>query len=124
MSVKIRKAGRGDRSTDERGLDIAPRLFAPPQLSGAGDALALSVRCFPRVLPKQRVEIFVSSQPFATRPFAQETDAVTASIRGVAPSDVPVPVLLRVDGVGSLAVRDRSAQPPQFDPQQLVTLPI
>lgn len=123
VSLKIRKTGKADRPTDERGLDIAPRLFAPPQLSGAGSTLTLSVRCFPRVLPQQRVEVFVGSQPFVPQSFTQATDALTASIAGVEPSDAPVPVLLRVDGVGSLAVRDRSAQPPQFDPQQLITLP-
>jgi len=123
VSLKIRTAGKTERSTDERGLDIAPRLFTPPQLTGAGSALALSVRFFPRVLPQQRVEIFVGSQPFAPQPFTQETDALTAGIAGVEPSDAPVPVLLRVDGIGSLTVRDRSAQPPQFDPQQLVVLP-
>jgi hypothetical protein len=123
VRLKIRKAGKADRPTDERGLDIAPRLFSPPQLSGAGNSLALAVRCFPRVLPQQRVEIFVGSQPFAPKPFAQATDVLTASIAGVEPSDVPVPVLLRVDGVGSLTVRDCSLRPPQFDPQQLIALP-
>jgi hypothetical protein len=121
--LKIRQAGKRDRSTDERGLDIAPRLYAPPQLTGAGNSLAVSVRCFPRVVPGQRVEIFIGSQPFVPEAIAQETDRLTANIAGAESSDVPVPVLLRVDGVGSLAVRDRSSSPPQFDPQQLVTLP-
>jgi hypothetical protein len=123
VRLRIRKAGKADRSTNERGLDVAPRLYLPPQLSGAGNSLALAVRCFPRVLPEQRVEIFVGSQPFVPRPFAQATDTLTASIAGVEPSDVPVPARLVVDGVGSQTVRDSSAQPPQFDPQQLINLP-
>ncbi|KQW02329.1 DUF4255 domain-containing protein [Rhizobacter sp. Root1221] len=125
VSLKMRTAGQIDRSTDVQGLglDIAPRLFTPPQLSGTGNTLALSIRFFPRVLPEQRVEIFVGTQPFAPQPFTQETDSLTAGIAGVAPSGVPVPVLLRVDEISSLTVRDRSAQPPQFDPQQLIALP-
>lgn len=123
VGLKIRMAGLSDRRTDERGLDLAPRVFSQPQLSGAGNTLALSLRCFPRVLPAQRVEIFVGGQPFVPRNFAQATDALTANLKDLVPSDVPVPVLLRVDGIGSQVVRDRSSQPPQFDPQQLVALP-
>jgi hypothetical protein len=123
VALKIRKAGLSDRRTDERGFDLAPRLFVPPQLNAAGNTLALSLRCFPRVRPKQRVEIFVGGQPFVPRPFAQPTDALTAELKNLVPSDVPVPVLLRVDGIGSQVVRDRSSQPPRFDPQQLVALP-
>jgi hypothetical protein len=124
VSLKISRMGKGDRWTDERGLDIAPRLFAPPQLSGAGGTLALSVRCFPRVQPGQSVALFVGNHPFTPRSITQKTDTVTASIAGVEPSEVPVPVLLQIDGVRSLAVRDRSAQPPHFDPQQCIALPV
>ena len=122
VSLKILKAGKAI-TTKERGLDIAPSLFVPPKLSGAGSALAISMRCFPRILPEQRVEVIVGSQPFVPHSFAQPTDALTASIAGVESSDVPVPVLVRVDGVASQTVRDRSAQPPQFDPKQLIALP-
>lgn len=122
VSLKILKAGKAV-TTNERGVDIAPRLFVPPTLSGAGTTLALSVRCFPSVLPQQRIEIIIGSQPFAPQTLTQATDTLKASIAGVESSDVPVPVLLRVDGVASQTVRDRSAQPPQFDPQQLIALP-
>ena len=124
VSLKISRKGKIDLSTDARRFDIAPRLIGNPQLSGAGNTLALSVRCFPRVLPQQHVQLFVGSEPFASQPFAQETDTLTASIAGVRLSDLPVAVLLRVDDVSSQIVRDRSAQPPQFDPQQAITLPV
>lgn len=123
VSLKIRRAGKADLLTDERALDIAPRLIGKPQVAGAGDAITVTLRCFPLVLPTQRAQIFVGAQPFVPKTLAQPTDTLSASIVGVEPADTAVPVLLRVDGVGSLVVRDRAAQPPQFDPQQTVALP-
>lgn len=119
LHLRIPRPGMADLTSDERGLDLAPRLFTAPQLAGA----ALSVRCYPRVLPKQRVELFVGSTPFKVDPIPLPTDTVGANIAGVSRSDLPVPVLLRVDGVASGVVRDRSARPARFDPQQLIAVP-
>ena len=124
VHLRIPRPGKADLTTDEHGLDLAPRLFEAPQLAGAGNALTLSVRCYPRVLPGQRVELFVGIKPFAVDPVAQPAAAVSASIAGVEPSDLPVPVLLRVDGIASMVVRDRAARPARFDPQQLLALPV
>jgi Pvc16 N-terminal domain len=122
VSLKIHRTGKTTPPTDVRGLDIAPRLIGPPQLSGTGATLAVTLRCFPRVLPLQLVEMFVGGQPVVAQPVSQTTDTLTANLAGIDPSDVPVTLLLRVDGVGNQIVRDRAAKPASFDPLQLIPL--
>ena len=55
---------------------------------------------------------------------ALEAGAVHLLLDNLTPSDIPVPVRLRVDGVETVLVRDRNLRPPQFDPQQSITLSV
>jgi hypothetical protein len=45
-------------------------------------------------------------------------------MKSVTPSEEKVPVILRIGGVDSQLVRDRTAQPPRFDSQQTVSVPV
>ena len=85
--------------------------------------MQIDLQFFPQVFPVQKAEIYVGSEPFEPKPFAAKTGALSAIIAGVTRSENEVPVTLRVDGVESELVRDRTAQPPQFDPAQKVKLP-
>jgi len=106
------------------GFNFAPRLQpAPTVAAGAGGTLELTLQFTPAIWPDQQVDIFVGSDPFQPRPFTGRVTTLTLPITGASRSEMPVPVRLRVDRIDSNIVRDRSQQPPQFDPQQSITLP-
>jgi hypothetical protein len=124
VTLRIQNPGKIEKLTNGRGFLLAPRIFTPPRLSGAADTLKLTVSVYPRVLAKQRLDVYVGSQPFRPATLAAEGSELSVSIANVTPSDVPVPVLVRVDSVDSQFVRDRALQPPQLDPRQTVQLPV
>jgi hypothetical protein len=121
--LRIERTGKVTRRTNEQSFDLAPRLSAPPVIGGTAASPTISVQCFPEVWPEQKVEILIGSESFEPAAAAAKTGVLAASIKTVTRSDGQVPVRLRVDGVVSEPVRDRTAQPPQFDPLQKVTLP-
>ncbi len=124
LRLRIERTGKLTHWTNVKWVTLAPRLRGAPVLSGASPALSLTVTFFPDAWPDQTVVVLVGGQPFSAGPIATKKNTVTTSIQGVAKSDVAVPVTLRVDDVSSQLLRNRSAQPPQFDPQQKVTLPV
>lgn len=125
LSLKIEIAGKPPRHTDEIRIPIAPRIFpAPTVATPAGGGPQLTVQFFPELWPQQKVEVFVGADPLPVAPVAAKTATLTLPLLGVSPSEVPVPLTLRIGGIGSQLVRDRSAQPPQFDPQQKVSVPL
>jgi hypothetical protein len=123
LTLRIAQAGKPTRRTNAQPFGLAPRL-TNVTVAGAGAALRLDLRCFPQVMPSQQVEIFVGAEPFTPKAFTTKTSTLSATIASATRSENPVPVTLRVDGVDSELVRDRSAQPPQFDRAQKVTLPL
>ncbi len=122
VALRIARAGKPIRRTNELPLTLAPRLTAPPTLAAAGGQTTLTLAVAPPVWPEQRVDVLVGSDPYQAT-VAAKTQSVVVPTPGLTPSDAPVPVRLRVDGAENNLVRDRSLQPPQFDPQQSVAVP-
>jgi hypothetical protein len=118
---------RGGKPTQRTGpgfFNLVPRLSAAPTISGSGSTLTIAVTCFPQIWKDQAAEVFVGAEPFTPKPIADKSATVTATIAGVTPSEIPVPVTLRVDGADSELVRNRTSQPPQFEAMQRVSLPL
>jgi hypothetical protein len=124
IAVRLETAGKALRRTNEVVLSLAPRLTSKPSVAAQRRQLKLSLNFAPEIWPNQRVDVLVGGDPFQPAAVAAKTAALTLTITGATPSDIPVPVRLRVDGIDSINVRDRTAQPPQFDPQQSVQLPV
>jgi hypothetical protein len=122
VSLRIREPGKPERWTNEISFQLAARLFAAPQVTGDGANPGLSLRVFPRLWPGQRVDVYVGDQAFQPAALDTNTSQLALPITGVIRSEVEVPVRVRVDGVDSILVRDRSL--PQFDPKQVVSLPV
>ncbi|MEK8094796.1 DUF4255 domain-containing protein [Methylocystis sp. IM3] len=122
VALRIERAGKATRRTNELAIVLAPRLKPPPALAAPGGQRILTINVAPQIWPGQRVDVLVGDNPFQIA-VAAKTGTLAVPAPGVAPSDTPLPVRLRVDGAENNLVRDRMAQPPQFDPQQTVTAP-
>lgn len=122
VALRIDSAGKPGRRTNDIGFGLAPRLLAPPALSAPPAPYTLTLQLAPQVWPGQRLDVFVGGEPFRPAPPAAKTGLLTVALTGLAPSDTPLPVVVRVNGVDSLVVRDLDAQPPGFDPQQTITV--
>lgn len=121
--LRIESAGKPVRRSSELSFRLAPRLTAQPQLDTTGGALELTLQVAPPVWPGQQIDILLGGNPFPLPMPVAKTGTLKLSIKGIAPSEVPLPVLLRVDGVDSALVRDRNARPPRMDPQQTLEVP-
>jgi hypothetical protein len=122
VALRITRAGR-TVPTNGLHLALAPRLSAVPRITGSAASPQLTLSFSPSLVPGQRVDVFVADEPFVADPITATTSTLTLSVKGVRPSELPAPVRVRVDGVESLLVREPGAQPPQFDPKQMVVLP-
>jgi hypothetical protein len=122
VALRIVRAGKPIRRTNELPLTLAPRLTAVPTLGMASGQRNLTLAVAPPVWPEQRVDILVGNDPYQAT-VAAKTQTLVVPVPGLTPSDVPIPVRLRVDGAENNLVRDRPLQPPQFDPQQSVMVP-
>jgi hypothetical protein len=124
LTLRMERGGKPVQRTGVGRFTLAPRLSGAPTISGSGSTLAIAVTCFPQVWKDQASEIFIGAEPFTPKPIAGKSATLSASIAGVTPSEIPVPVTVRVDGVDSELVRNRTAQPPQFEAMQHVSLPV
>jgi hypothetical protein len=120
IALRIERAGKPVARTKPLRFSLAPRVFQAPVL-GAGPKIDLSF--YPQLWPAQDVQVLVGGQPFGSIVHAAKTGQLSVSVPGLTPSEKPVPVRLRVDGVDSQIVRNRELQPPQFDPQQCIQVP-
>jgi hypothetical protein len=123
VCLRIERSGKPVRRSNECAFRLAPRLQAPPQVSIAGGVRQLGLTFFPLAWPGQRIDIFVAGEPFRPAPPAAKVGSLTVPIPELQPAETPLPVQLRIDGVDSVLVRDRHAQPPQFDPLQTIEIP-
>jgi hypothetical protein len=124
IALRIERAGQPVRRSNALAFNLVPRLSAAPQLQTGGGLLDLTLDFFPDAWPAQRIDIFVADEAFRPAAPSVKTGSLKVSILGVRPAAGPVPVRLRVDGVDTQVVRDPHAQPLQFDPQQMVNLPL
>ena len=104
-----------------RRLIQAPRLKPAPTLASHGDAPTLTITLAPTVWPSQRVDVLVGNDPYQAI-VAAKTTTIVLPVPALTPSEGPVPVRVRIEGAENCIVRDRSIQPPQFDPQQSITV--
>jgi uncharacterized protein DUF4255 len=123
VALSIERTGKPTRHTNQISLALTPRVFAAPTVTGAANNRQLIIQFFPHVWPQQTVEVWVGGEPLVVAPIAVKTGTLTLPLRGVPASEEQVPVALRIAGVDSQLVRDRNAQPPQFDLQQTVSVP-
>ena len=124
VALRMERGGKPTQRTGPGFFNLVPRLSAAPTISGSGSTLTIAVTCFPQIWKDQAAEVFVGAEPFTPKPIADKSATLTATIAGVTPSEIPVPVTLRVDGADSELVRNRTSQPPQFEAMQRVSLPL
>lgn len=101
------------RATNEFPLSLAPSMAIIPKTHAAGD-ITFTVTCSPEVRPTQRVVLLLGDNEIPAQPFSAQTGTLTFLAKAVAKGDYWT--RLRVDGVDSLLVVDRSVTPPVFDP--------
>ena len=101
-------------------LAVAPIVTSPLPTSvardGAGNAV-VSLTASPAFATGQRVAVLLGSDPY---PAATSGSTATCTVPHAVPGDHLL--RLRVDGVDSLLVLDRTATPPVYDPTQLLTV--
>jgi hypothetical protein len=129
IALKITPPNEPAAYTSELAFTLAPRLSEKPKVSRQGDDLILEAKFRPQIHVGQQVELLVGSQSFAASldptktPPPDPSSTAKVSIKGIQATSAPMPVRLRVDGVESQLVRDRTAQPPKFDAEQCIVLP-
>jgi hypothetical protein len=123
VSLRISVAGKPDRVTNALAVALAPRIYAAPTVAGAGAGVTVTLQVFPQLWPGQRIDVCIGAEPFRLADLAQKAATITAPVGQATRADTAVPVRLRVDGIDSQFVRDSAATPPQFDPNQSVTIP-
>lgn len=103
-------------------LAVAPTPSGLPITVGRDPAGTATVTfgCTPPIEPDQRVSLLAGGLVTAMEPVATSTTAPTFRVASAAPGSFPA--RLRVDGVDSLLVADRTAEPPVFDPRYTVTV--
>jgi hypothetical protein len=132
LAVRVQRPGESyRRMTNERSLSLAPTMTIAPAAPPAGD-ITFTVTCSPHVGVEQRgsevrlvqratllfgdQEIPAEPPPAAPNP----TGTLTFKAQHVAAGEYFA--RLRIDGVDSLLVVDRSVTPPVFDQTQKVTV--
>ena len=115
-------------TTDERVAGDVYVLVAPTPTGlpltvardGAGTATVV-LTCVPDLWPGQRIELVLGGRRVTADP-GGSTPSATARFTVAHATPGAAPVRVRVDGVESLLVPDRTATPPVFDPTQTVTV--
>ena len=124
VALQIERAGKPTTLTNVLFFALAPRIAAAPVVAGGANNPSVTVQFFPEVRDAQRVELFVGGDPFKPTAFVGNVSTLTIPLTGIKPIEGSIPIGLRVDGVDSILLRDPTAKPPQFDPQQTIVLPI
>ncbi|NBA93502.1 DUF4255 domain-containing protein [Pseudomonas sp. R5(2019)] len=124
VSLRIERAGKLTRQTNEWPFSLAPRLLPTPHIAGPLDNAQLTVEVSPKIWPGQRIDVFLGGAPLKLETIDGKTALMVLPLKDVVPIEEAIPVVVRVDGVDSQLIRDRSADPPQFDPQQCVRWPL
>lgn len=122
--LQIERVGKPTVFTNVLFFALAARINAPLVVVGGANNPSVTVQFYPEVRDTQRVEFFAGGVPFKPTPFDGNASTLIIPLTGIKPIEGRIPVGLRVDGVDSILVRDTTAKPPQFDPQQTIELPI
>jgi hypothetical protein len=125
VSLRIERVGKPVRVTGALPFDLAPRIVSalPIHAARAGDgSLAVQLDVVPEVWPGQRAFLLLGGDGHAAAPIASKTGTLDVAIAHAEPTEAPVPVRVRVDGVDSVLVRDIDVRPPTFDPAQTIEI--
>lgn len=120
-SIAVLVQGPNDtyrRATNQLSFPLAPAITISPASAPAGN-ITYTVNVTPDALPGQRAALLLGDQEILADPHPLQAGTLTFQAQNVAPGDYYV--RLRVDGVDSLLVADRSKKPPVFDPAQKVS---
>ena len=133
VSVLIKRTGEQDRETNEIPFSIAPQIINidPNPASRDGDNnVSLEITCKPEIQPRdtdptnlqpeQRAALLLGDREIMSEPHPTQTDTLTFQVTDISPGEYFL--RLRVDGVDSLLVVDRTAAPPVFDSTQKVVI--
>jgi Pvc16 N-terminal domain len=110
--------GKPDRLTNAAPLEIAPTVTQADAVVQANNGhVKVTVKCSPKVVPGQSVQLLLSDFQVPLGPVREPTDTLVFTS-----STIPKGTYylrLRVDGADSLLV-DRTHEPPVFDPTQVL----
>jgi hypothetical protein len=107
------------RTTNQVSFALAPTFTIAPQNPPAGQ-IQFTVTCSPEVRPTQRAALLLGDREILASPHNAQTNTLTLTAQ--VPDKGDYWVRLRLDGVDSLLVVDRSTTPPVFDPNQKVSV--
>jgi hypothetical protein len=122
VSLRIEQSGKPDRWTKDLFVALAPRLKPAPELVDVGGQSELKTTVAPRLWPGQRVDLFVGNDGHFKVEVGAKTDTIQLPV-DLVPSEVPLAVRLRVDGVENNLIRKPSERPLQFDSEQSILVP-
>jgi hypothetical protein len=122
LSLRIETGGKPVRHTKDLVVAVAPRLKPGPALVDVGGQTELKATVAPPLWPGQRIELFVGSDAHFKVDVGAKSDAIQLPV-DLTPSEVPLPVRLRVDGVENNLVRKPAEPPLEFDSQQSILVP-
>lgn len=114
------------RVTNQLPVALAPQIITdmPPisvVANGVTGGVTLTLQTLPSVLPDQRIALLVGDRELLAQPRSDRTNTLVFEATDIPAGDYYL--RLRIDGVDSQLIQDYEARPPQFDPNQQVTLP-
>jgi len=121
VALRIESAGKPVRRTNDLIVALAPRLKPAPELVDVGGQVELKADVAPPLWPEQRIELLVGNDAFKID-LAAKSDSIQLPVE-LTPSEVPLPVRLRVDGVENNLVRSPAEPPLEFDSEQTILVP-
>lgn len=114
------------RVTNQLPVALAPQIVTDaPSITVEPNAITggvtITLQTLPSILPEQRVALLVGDRELLAQSRSDRTNTLVFEATDIPAGDYYI--RLRIDGVDSLLIQDYEARPPQFDPNQQVTLP-
>jgi hypothetical protein len=123
VALALSAPATGEQVSNEAAIAVGPRITSPLPATVAAAShppATLTLTCRPDVRAGQHAVLLVGGTPVAAPPVTADTSSLTFTV-GPLPAG-PYPLRLRVDGVDSRLIADRTAVPPVYDPTQAVTV--
>lgn len=120
VALSLSTPGTSDQLSNDAPIAVGPRVTSPlpVTVSAVSSAAALTLTCEPAVRPGQQAVLLLGGNSVAAPAVTADTSNLTFTV-GPMPA-AKYPMRLRVDGVDSRLVTDRTQVPPAYDPTQLV----
>ncbi len=112
VTLSLSTPGTSDQLSNDAPVVVCPEVTSPLP--------AITLTCRPAVRAGQQVVLLLGGTPVASPPVTAETTSLTFTV-GPLPAG-KYPLRLRVDGVDSRLIADRTKIPPGYDPARLVTV--